>query len=335
MVLTDAVLAVTYRCNARCKSCDVWKLPQGGEGELSPEEFELLPDTLRNINVSGGEPFMRPDLAEVVAAIGRKCTKARIVISTNGLVPALIERTLKDVLKVNPDVGIRLSLDGLGPVHQEVRGIEGAFDKVMASLEVSRSLGVKDIGLAYTAANENLDQLMPVYELAKQKRVTFTLCGVVHSSAIEGYLGSDTRAIEDKRLLGRQLEGLIGERLKQWSPQALARAYYEYGVYRREVDGKRILPCGAAEVLCYMDPVGNVYSCNVANKLLGNVRQQAFETILRGPEAREAREFARNCPYQCWMLCTVSPYLKQRPLKPMMWIAAAKAGALLGRHVIS
>ena len=68
MVLTDAVLAVTYRCNARCKSCDVWKLPQGGEGELSPEEFELLPDTLRNINVSGGEPFMRPDLAEVVAA---------------------------------------------------------------------------------------------------------------------------------------------------------------------------------------------------------------------------------------------------------------------------
>jgi radical SAM protein with 4Fe4S-binding SPASM domain len=271
----------------------------------------------------------------VVAAISRKCTKARIVISTNGLVPTLIERTLKDVLKVNPDVGIRLSLDGIGTVHQEVRGIEGAFDKVMASLDVSRGLGVNDIGLAYTAANENLDQLMPVYKLAKENRVTFTLCGVVHSSAIEGYLGTDTRAIEDKGLLGRQLEGLVGERLKQWSPQALARAYYEYGVYRREVDGKRILPCGAAEVLCYIDPVGNVYSCNVANKLLGNIREQAFEATMLSPEAREAREFARNCPYQCWMLCTVSPYLKQRPLKPMMWIARAKAGALLGRHAIS
>jgi len=334
MVLTDAVLGVTYRCNARCRSCDVWRLPQGGEDELSPEEFGLLPDTLRNINVSGGEPFMRADLPEVVDAISRRCTRARLVISTNGLVPALIERTMKDVLKVNPDVGIRLSLDGIGPVHEEVRGIKDAFDKVMASLDVTKAIGVKDVGLAYTAGNENLDQLLAVYELAKTNGVMFTLCGVVHSSAIEGYLASDGKGIEDKEVLGRQLDCLVGDRLQKWSPQALARAYYEYGIYRREVDGKRILPCGAAEVLCYIDPVGNVFSCNVANKLLGNMREKDFEAIWNSPEARESREFARNCPYQCWMLCTVSPYLKQRPLKPLMWIGANKTKALLGRSIV-
>jgi radical SAM protein with 4Fe4S-binding SPASM domain len=334
MVLTDAVLAVTYRCNARCRSCDVWKLPQGTEDELSPEQFELLPDSLRNINVSGGEPFMRSDLAEVVGAISRKCIQARIVISTHGLVPSLIERSMKDVLKANPDVGIRLSLDGIGSVHEEVRGIKEAFDKVMASLDVAKALGVKDIGLAYTAGNENLDQLLAVYELAKSEGVMFTLCGAVHSSEIEGYLASDAKAIEDKEILGRQLDYIIRDRLRKWSPQALARAYYEYGIYRREVDGRRILPCGAAEVLCYIDPTGNVFSCNVANKLLGNIREQAFETIWKSAEAGESREFARNCPYQCWMLCTVSPYLKQRPLKPMVWIAANKAKALLGRHII-
>jgi radical SAM protein with 4Fe4S-binding SPASM domain len=277
---------------------------------------------------------MRADLAEVVDAISRKCTKARLVISTNGLVPSLIERTLKDVLRVNPNVGIRLSLDGIGAVHQEMRGIEDAFDKVMASLDVSKALGVKDIGLAYTAANENLDQLLAVYELAGQKNVTFTLCGVVHSSEIEGYLGSEATEIEDKGLLGRQLEGLIKERLRKWSPQALARAYYEFGVYRREADGKRILPCGAAEVLFYMDPFGDVYSCNVANKHLGNIREQEFGAIWNSREARESRDFARNCPYQCWMLCTVSPYLRQRPLRPMMWIASNKAKIFLGRGVI-
>jgi radical SAM protein with 4Fe4S-binding SPASM domain len=334
MVLTDVVLAVTYRCNARCRSCDVWRLPQGGEDELSPGEFELLPDTLRNINVSGGEPFMRDDLPEVIAAISRKCTRARLVISTNGLVPALIERTMKDVLKVNPDVGIRLSLDGIGPVHEEVRGIKDAFDKVMASLDVTRTIGVKDIGLAYTAGNENLDQLPGVYGLAKSEGVMFTLCGAVHSSEIEGYLASEAEAIEDKELLGRQLDDIIRDRLREWSPQSLARAYYEYGIYRREVDGRRILPCGAAEVLCYIDPAGNVFSCNVANKLLGNMREKGFEEIWESREARESREFARNCPYQCWMLCTVSPYLKQRPLKPLMWIGANKTKALLGKRII-
>ena len=334
MILTDAVLAVTYRCNARCKSCDVWRLPQSGEDELSPEKFALLPDTLTNINVSGGEPFLRDDLPEVIAAISGKCTKARLVISTNGLVPPLIERTMKQVLEVNPDVGIRLSLDGIGPVHEAVRGIADAYDKVMASLEVTKTLGVKDIGLAYTAGNENLDQLLAVYELAKSEGITFTLCGAVHSSEIEGYLASDAKEIEDKKTLGRQLDSLIRDRLRKWSPQAMARAYYEYGVYRREASGKRILPCGAAEVLCYMDPVGNVFSCNVANKLLGNIREKDFQTILKSREARESREFARNCPYQCWMLCTVSPYLKQRPLKPLMWIGVSKARALFGRPII-
>lgn len=331
---TDVVLAVTYRCNARCRMCDVWKSPQSKKDELSPADFERLPSSLRNINVSGGEPFVRDDLPDVIGSIGKACPRARLVISTNGLAPALIETTLKDVLKVNPDVGIRFSLDGMGAIHQEMRGIENAFEKVMASLDVSLALGMKDTGLSFTAANENLDQLLAVYELAQQKNVTFTLCGVEHSSQIEGYLGSEPKKMKDKDLLGRQLDRLIRERLRKWSPEAMARAYYEFGMYRREVDGKRILPCGAAEVLFYMDPVGDVYSCNVANKRLGNIREESFATIWNSPEASASRDFARNCPYQCWMLCTVSPYLRQRPLRPMMWIASNKIKALVGRDII-
>jgi MoaA/NifB/PqqE/SkfB family radical SAM enzyme len=153
---------------------------------------------------------------------------------------------MKDVLKVNPEIGIRLSLDGIGEVHEGVRGIKGAYEKVMASLEVTKTIGVKDIGLAYTAGNENLDQLLSVYELAKSEGVMFTLCGAVHSSEIEGYLASDAKGIEDKEILRRQIDRIVRDRLRKWSPQALARAYYEYGIYRREADGKRILPCGAA-----------------------------------------------------------------------------------------
>jgi radical SAM protein with 4Fe4S-binding SPASM domain len=334
VVVTDAVLAVTYRCNSRCRICDVWRSTHNKKDEIPPEYYERLPSSLRNVNVSGGEPFLRDDLPEVIGAMGRKCPEARIVISTNGLAPSLIERTLKRVLVVKPDVGIRFSLDGIGAMHQEMRGVENAFEKVMASLDISLALGMKDTGLSFTAANENLDQLLPVYELAKSKNVTFTLCGAEHSSQIEGYLGSGTKEIRDKGLLGRQLDRLIKERLRKWSPEAMARAYYEYGIYRREAGRRRILPCGAAEVLFYMDPVGDVYSCNVANKLLGNIRHESFETIWNSKEASSSRDFARNCPYQCWMLCTVSPCLRQRPLRPMMWIAMNKIKVLVGRDVI-
>jgi hypothetical protein len=72
----------------------------------------------------------------------------------------------------------------------------------------------------------------------------------------------------------------------------------------------------------------------VANKLLGNIRENDFETMWNSKEASDSRDFARDCPYQCWMLCTVSPYLKQRPVRPLEWIARNKIKVLFGRDVI-
>lgn len=324
MLPTDAVIAVTYRCNAQCIMCDIWKFDSVQNTELKPTDFKNLPTSLKNINISGGEPFLKSDLPDVIEVITKRCSNARLVFSTNGLSPKLLKKILPDVLKVNPDIGIRFSVDGIGDKHQEMRGVQNSFEKVMTSITVAKELGVKDIGLSYTATNANLDQLLPVYQLTQEKKINFTFCGVAHNSEIEGYFTQGNKEIENLELLGQQVNILIKNHLETWNPNRLARAYYEYGIYFRELYKKRALHCGAADVLFYMDPSGNVFSCNIANKRLGNIRERDFVTIWNSTEANNSRAFAKNCPHQCWMICTVSPFLKKRPFIPLSWILVNK-----------
>ncbi len=334
MYPTDAVLAITYRCNARCIMCDIWKTTSTSGNELVPEDYKLLPTSLKNINISGGEPFLRNDLPEVINVITQRCPNARLVFSTNGLSPKLMEKALPGILKIRPDIAIRFSLDGIDSKHQEMRGIPDAFERVMSSVNIANAFGVKDVGFAYTATNDNLDQLLEVYYLAKRQGVGYSLCGVAHNSAIEGYFGQANKEIKDTELLRTQINVLLKDHLHTWNLNDLARAYQEFGIYYREVYKKRHISCNAAASHFYMDPSGNIFSCNVANKYLGNIREESFETLWNSKKAVDVRAFARHCPHQCWMICTVSPCIRKRPLKPLLWILVNKMKAALGREVI-
>src|SRR3989338_2077614 len=83
----DAVIAVTYLCNSRCTMCDFWKETRRPTVVL--DDFRKLPATLRDINGSGGEPFLHPQIVEIVRVLHDTCPKARITISTNGFLTDL------------------------------------------------------------------------------------------------------------------------------------------------------------------------------------------------------------------------------------------------------
>ena len=79
---TDAIIALTYRCDARCEMCNIWQLKP--QEFLSIDDYAKVPSSLRDINVSGGEAFMRSDVVDIVKVIHAKCNNPRIVVSTNG-----------------------------------------------------------------------------------------------------------------------------------------------------------------------------------------------------------------------------------------------------------
>ena len=102
----NGTVIVTYRCNARCTMCNRYKCPSKPEEEISIETIKKLPK-MYFTNITGGEPFIREDLPEIVEELYKKSD--RIVISTNGF---FTDRIIA-LAKRFPNIGIRISIEGL------------------------------------------------------------------------------------------------------------------------------------------------------------------------------------------------------------------------------
>ena len=146
----DAVVAVTYRCDSRCNMCNIWQLPPGEE--LAPEQFRKLPRTLRDINITGGEPFLRDDLVEIARILDEHCNHPRMVISTNGFERRRIAHAAPGAPEDREKCRLAVSLDGIGEKHDEIRGISGGFDKVVETLKQLRTIGYRNVRVAFTAS---------------------------------------------------------------------------------------------------------------------------------------------------------------------------------------
>src|SRR3989339_897023 len=162
----DCVLAVTYKCNSRCVMCDIWQLKNFPETEI--EQYKKLPTSLCDINISGGEVFLYTKLPELVKLIKERCPKAKIVLSSNGFMSEFIEQQMKKILAIDPKIGVALSLDGVGEMHEKIRRIPQAFDKVMDTLSRLQALGMKNLRLAFTVLPENVSHYGKVYNLARE-----------------------------------------------------------------------------------------------------------------------------------------------------------------------
>ena len=118
----NGTVIVTYRCNARCTMCNRYKAPSRPEEEISVGTIRKLPK-MYFTNITGGEPFIRTDLREIVRELYKKSD--RIVISTNGF---FTERII-DLCKEFPQIGIRISIEGLEKTNNEIRGLENGFQR--------------------------------------------------------------------------------------------------------------------------------------------------------------------------------------------------------------
>jgi len=120
--------------------CFNWKALNDTKEELSLEKIEKLAKSLPDlfqIILSGGEPFLRNDLAEVVSILVRYTKPAVISIPTNAFSAAVIEKTVKAICKEHPNTLLRIniSIDGIGKQHDDIRGLPGLYDKASETLE--------------------------------------------------------------------------------------------------------------------------------------------------------------------------------------------------------
>ncbi len=130
------VVSVSFRCNSKCRTCDVWRKPND---DMSVEEwdkvFASLGRTPFYITFTGGEPFLRRDLDEMVISAYRHCRPSVITIPTNGLLTDRVAERVARICAECPEsqIGINLSLDGIGEEHDDIRGVPGNWEKSMAT----------------------------------------------------------------------------------------------------------------------------------------------------------------------------------------------------------
>ena len=174
----NGTVIVTYRCNARCNMCSRYKEPSRPEEEIRLETIRKLPK-MYFTNITGGEPFLRTDLKEIVRELYKKSD--RIVISTNGY---FTDRIL-DLAREFPQVGIRISIEGLEETNNEIRGLENGFQRGYGTLKKLREMGMKDVGFGMTVQDKNAPELVPLYEISDRMGMEFATCLLYTSDAAD------------------------------------------------------------------------------------------------------------------------------------------------------
>jgi len=314
----EGIIVVTYRCNAQCHMCNTWQFPTTAEQEMSPEYYERLPN-FDFLNITGGEPFLREDLEEIVSIVKPKAK--RICISTNGY---YTERIVALAERFHGDIGVRISLEGLPKANDELRGIPDGFDHGLRTLLQLKRMGMKDIGFGITISDRNAKDVLELYELAKELDVEFATA-VVHNAY---YFHKFDNEITQKEEVSAYIEELICELLKSKKPKNWFRAYYNYGVINYIHGGKRLLPCEMGETTFLVEPWGDIRPCNVFEESMGNLKESDFQTIWNSDQAKEVRRRARNCGKECWMIGSASPAMKKNIMVPIKWILGKRLGRL-------
>ena len=317
----DCVLALTYDCNARCTMCDIWKIKDSPA--LSLVDLAKLPDSLLDVNLSGGEPFLRKDLPEIVAVVKKACPKARLVISSNGFLTPVIDKAMTKILKIAPDIGVAFSIDGIGEMHDEMRGIPGGFERVMDSLKLLKKMGMTNLRLAFTITEHNVTHFAKVYDLAQELGVQFT-----HSFAqsSEFYFGGKQNVNNPRRdLLEGAYKHIINSELKSWNVKRWLRAYFANGMFRFITSKNPILDNAPGRDFFFVDPSGDIYPSVMHNVILGNITKvNHFAEFWHSQETEEKRQKVDELKMPVWMICTARTAIKSHPFAVGWWILKNK-----------
>jgi len=323
----DAVVAVCYRCNLRCLTCD---LADRGDERLAPATLARLPRSLQYVNVTGGEPLLLDDVAPCVRA-AYKATGAQITISTNGTLPERAAEVVRELLPDVFDLRVAVSVDGLEATHDHIRRAPGAFRKAVDTIEKLSPLLGRNLHVAFTISAANAAEFAGVARLADEYGLPLSLA-LTHTS--EHYFRPREGAVPDERAALGAVAEATDYYLRRVSPRAAARAYFAAGLGRVAAGRRRPLPCRAGDRFFYVDPAADVYLCNMRGDVLGNLGRQTFDEIWGGEARRELLpSTGKECPLQCWMVCTARTSIKDRPVRLACWAARAYARRALGLPV--
>ena len=315
--------SITNRCQSRCQTCRIWELyrthPERSDEELSLDEIERIFRGMRHIyffNVSGGEPFLREDLADIFDLAMRYLTPRVLHTPTNALSPKRIEETTIQILQrmrrsgYDAPLTVKPSLDGIGEQHDRIRGVPGNFGRFLETLDRLQRLQQPypqlhvEVGTVISRANmADVDAIADFVhtlgvesyrnEIAEQRAEFFNIGDPITPSAKEygDLVRGFARRIRENTTRKRDLAKMT---------ESLRLVYYEYAS-RILSENRQVLPCYAGITNAHINPYGQVWPCCVLgyDQPMGELREAEydFERVWQSQQAAQVRAYikAGNC----------------------------------------
>lgn len=314
---------VTYHCNSRCVMCDCWK--RKPQNELNAREAQNIFSSFPHmdfVRLTGGEPFLRNDLPEIVHSIDKHLKPLFLHITTNGLLEERIVRFCREYAPDSP-LCLLVSVDGMKKRHDKIRGIPGAWDQVMSTLSALAPLRKKR--KLKLAVNQTIVDAEGIQEHRLLNTYLKRLEIPVH--AVMAYDASATYHTADEVNVGpahsglfttfgvfscRQITDLLreidGDLKKERFIQRIAKNYYWRGVRNRLLGGQGDPnpSCVALNSHLRILPNGRISTCQFNSKVVGDLRDESLEKIWSGQKIQMQRKWVQNCP-GCWAECEVLP----------------------------
>ncbi len=291
-------LEVTHRCVARCRMCNIWRTPRSTP-ELPGgvwQRFLASPalGDLRELDVTGGEPFLRDDLEAFLLWVAEQSEASirklrTVAVTTNGLlterVLGVTERVADSLEKRGIDLVLACGVDAVGPTHDEMRGVPGAWERVAATLEGLVALREHRprlvLGLKVTVTPWNLPELETLRVYAEE-RALFTIVSPAIVTA--GRYCNEERA-EDLRLGPEETKRLAA---------FLSRGEATWGIHRQTLlryfrTGRVRKSCSAGFNVFFVRSTGDLRPCPLIPLSLGNIAREEPGVLLAKDRLRQFR----------------------------------------------
>ena len=333
--LRELHLELTHRCNLKCVMCHHWEMPFDDPAsvrrEMNLDEIKKLVEgsaLLKDVEIvvlTGGEPWLRADIDDILAYLSGALPKARVGVLTNFWNTEMVRRRLTAARERGvKNLWLGSSLDGLEEAHDEVRGQKGAFRGLMDTVAMVRSEfpGI-DFSFSFTITPRNYDQLWATYQHVKSMGLWFGAQMVVNH---EGFDAPETSVWTEAQLtrVGEQIDAILLDICRR--EDALKRLVTGkdkeslwlwtrllYWRYLRKYSAKPerfFKDCLAGQRYAMFDPEGNLFFCPVnKHRKVGSVRKAGFDEIWASETAAAERDFVASCKCDCWLNCIANPVL--------------------------
>ena len=306
-------LCLTYWCQYRCKTCNIWK--RKPTDELTTDELRTLVRENPGVtwlDLTGGEIFLRPDIDEIFDAIVTGWRRLAILhFPTNGFLTDRIVKSVVGIAGRGPaQTIVTVSLDGDEALNDHIRGIKGGFKRQIETFRALRRVPKVQVVFGVTLSSFNAGRFVETFEACQRECPDLTIDDVhLNVAQVSGhYYGNDTLTGMAPTREQAQRELAAYRRLRGRARSAkhlLERAFLGYlDDYLRT--GRSPMPCHALRASCFIDPWGVVYPCISYSRPMGRLRDTGMrlEPIWNSRETTTVQREIWNgdCP-QCWTAC--------------------------------